>query len=367
MTSLYIHIPFCERKCLFCSFVVAVGQEHRQQLYLDCLEREASSYRGTKVSTIYLGGGTPTLLKADSLRRLFDIVRSHFAYPASAEFTIEANPEGITPEKLDVLHEAGVNRISLGVQSLNDRYLQHLGRCHDAARAAATFAQLRKSDFKNINVDLMCSFPEQTLAELRDDVESLVRWGSEHVSLYTLTVDPQSRFFAQQVKETDNIQQRQQYELIVSLLEEHGYPQYEISNFAKPGMESRHNLNYWQGGNYIGLGVGAHAHQDGVRFWNVARLNEYMERLQAGEEAVEDQEVLSSDQRFWETVLFGLRMNAGVDLAQLEQRYGYRIAPDRRKRLDDFVREGWLKRSGDRLAATARGRLVLDELAAYLI
>lgn len=367
MTSLYIHIPFCERKCLYCSFVVAVGQQHRVDDYLECLEREAERYQRSSIETIYIGGGTPTFLNAHQLERLFGIIKSRFRYLPSSEIAVEANPEGITLEKAETLRELGVNRISLGVQSFHDRYLKFLGRSHDSLKAVTAFNILREAGFENINVDLMHSFPGQTLSEIRDDLHILVGFGSEHVSLYTLTIEENSRFFAQKLPEQDGHAQGEQYQAVVSFLEESGWRQYEVSNFARPGFESEHNRNYWRGGNYVGLGVGAHSHRDGRRSWNVSRLQDFMTRMKDGRGAEEGAEELTPAQRLREALVFGLRMSDGVDLHALEERFFCRLEEETTARILEFVKNGLLMQRKRRLYATREGRLALDAISSDLI
>ncbi len=367
MTALYIHIPFCEKKCFYCSFVVTIAQQQRMDAYVDCLEKEMQRYRGQRLKTIYLGGGTPTLLDQSQLRRIIEAIRKTFLFDRETELTIEANPEGVDLEKAYLLLDLGVNRISLGTQSFHDHYLKFLGRCHDARMAVETFTVLRKAGFKNINVDLMYSFPRQTMEEIESDVGKLIEFASEHVSLYTLTVDPHSRFHAKKMAESENHLQAEQYERVVGLLAKAGLPQYEVSNFARPGQESRHNLIYWTGGNYIGIGVGAHSHQDGERRWNIAHLPEYIACLQTGGDPMEGFERLSREERLVETLLFGLRMNRGIHLQQLQNQLGCVLPGEKMHTLQTFIEGGWLIGENDLLKATDKGRLVLDEMAARLI
>ncbi len=364
---LYIHIPFCKSKCLFCSFVIAVGKEHRTDAYLDALAKEAGLYRGAALETVYIGGGTPTFLSTDQLKRLFGIIKENFTLADDAEITIEANPENIEFEKATVLKSLGVNRISLGVQSLNEKYLQFLGRSHNVNDVHAAFEILRNTKFDNINLDLMFSFPGQSLDELTDDVEKITSFNSEHLSLYTLMIEEKSRFFAQNIKLESGELRGRQYAHVVRLLEKKKFRQYEVSNFAKPQRESRHNSIYWQGGNYIGLGVGAHSHSYGKRFWNVSSLMTYLSRLEKGESPVEDFERLTIEQQFVETLLFGLRMIKGVDVYELEKRFGWMLPEDKKGRLREFVKSGFLSDDGRRIKTTLKGRLILDELCTRLV
>ena len=254
-----------------------------------------------------------------------------------------------------------------GVQSLNDNYLKYLGRNHDAQRAISAYQTVKDAGFDNVSVDLMYSFPQQTIAELKTDIDRMCRLNSDHISIYTLTIEENSRFFAKQVSLDGQDILVEQHTLVEQCLKERGFYQYEVSNFAKKNKESIHNVNYWLCGNYIGLGVGAHSHRDGLRSWNVSKLNEYIKRFQDGLSAKAGQEELTQQARFMEAVLFGLRMNQGIDLGSIEKRFGCPMPQEKRELLDRWAIEGFVTRDKDRWKATDRGRLVLDDLSAKLI
>lgn len=358
-TSLYIHVPFCARKCLFCSFVISVGQEHRRDDYVRALAREMEGRAAKPLKSIYFGGGTPSMLDEHQFDVLMRAVKEKFSFPGGIEITLEANPESINRPKAEFLKTLGINRISLGVQSLNDRYLRFLGRGHNAAAAREAFRILRDAGFDNINLDLMYGFPGQTTLELQEDVRAMALLGSEHLSLYTLTIEPNSRFYAVQMKLDDDETLASQYLLTESLLKEHGFKQYEVSNFSRPGFESIHNKNYWQGGTYIGLGVGAHGFDGKRRWWNTSHLQDYLHKALKGDPAVEGFENLTNGQLAMEKVLFGLRMNDGIawDL----------VPPAKQEQIKAWAKDGFLSMENGRLKATDRGRLVLDELSSRLI
>jgi len=365
-SSLYIHIPFCSRKCLFCSFVIAVGQEHRRGEYVKALINEMKNNKGRRIKTIYLGGGTPGMLDEGQLDVLMDAIRKNFLFQNDIEITIEVNPENINRAKAKFLKTQGFNRVSLGVQSTNDRYLKFLGRGHDAAMARDAYRILREEGVMNINLDLMYAFPGETKEELEEDVRAISLLESEHLSLYTLTIEPNSRFYAAQMKLDDDEKLAEQYLLIARILNEHGFKQYEVSNFSRaPRFESIHNKNYWQGGPYIGLGVGAHGFTGRRRYWNTSNLQEYIQRAGGGGQgiegldAIEGYEDLTDDQLSMEKVLFGLRMNEGVP---------WDLVPSVKADLiQTWIKDGFLSLENGNLKTTDRGRLVLDELSARLI
>ncbi len=336
-------------------------------VYLDCLKREAAGYEGKMLETIYVGGGTPSLLSAAQLERLVKMIRRYFHFSRNCELTIEANPATFDREKARIIFELGFNRVSLGVQSLNDGYLKFLGRPHDSRQARQAFEILRQVGFKNINLDLMYSFPGQSEAEIREDAVGIAAWGSEHLSLYTLTVEEGSKFFKKEYLWQDGLAQEEQYHLVTSILKEAQFEQYEVSNFARKGFESRHNICYWQGENYVGLGVGAHSHFNGERFWNVTNFMTYLNRLNDGQSPGAGNEQLSPPQRLIESLLFGLRMNEGVDIIALEERYECPLSADRKGLIERLCEDRLLQFYGERLRVTDEGRVVLDEISARLI
>ena len=367
MYSLYIHIPFCHKKCFYCSFVVSIKQEHRIEQYLDCLEAEARHYKAEKIKTIYIGGGTPTLLNEKQLDRLFKIIYKNFSLLENLEFTCEMNPEGIDKNKLQVLKNAGINRLSLGIQSFNNQYLKYLGRNHSASLAMKTFQQIRKSGFTNVNVDLMFSFPNQSMDDLKRDVEKVLELKSEHISLYALMIEENSRFYVKNIELQRGDIQAQQYQFVCDRLAESGLTQYEVSNFSLAGKTSEHNINYWQSGRYIGLGVGAHSYIGGRRWWNTSKLISYISSLQSGCLPQEGFENISVQGEFKEFVLFGLRMNRGVNIREIEAKLGVSFSLEQSQKIEALVREGFLVWRDEFLRTTSKGRLVLDEICSQII
>jgi len=362
--SLYVHIPFCSRKCLFCSFVIAVGQEHRREEYVKALINEMRMHRGKNLQTIYFGGGTPSALNENHFDQLMREIRNNFSLNENIEITLEANPESIDASKAKFLKNLGFTRVSLGLQSMNDRFLKFLGRNHDARLGLKAYEGLREAGFNNINLDLMYGFPGESMDELLQDVQAIGGLGSEHLSLYSLTIEPNSRFFITQVKLDDEEKLAQQYLLIAPLLATHGFEQYEISNFSKPGFQSAHNKNYWLGGAYLGVGMGAHGFDGRRRSWNISHLQEYLQRAGRPQELVEDYEDLTDQQLLMEKILFGLRMNAGIN---------YEAVPiEKQALINQWIKDGFLETFssagvGKVLKVTDKGRLVLDELSSRLI
>lgn len=365
-TTLYIHIPFCSKKCYYCSFVVVIGQESKVGEYINTLSKEAKRYDGYKIKHVYIGGGTPSLLPAVHVEQLFEMIHSSFDVCSQAEITLEANPEGLDASLVQAWYASGVNRISLGVQTMNDVYLRQLGRIHDAEQVPKALTIIRDAGFSNVNCDLMFGFPGQTEAQVGEDVDRLLDFRPEHISLYSLTIDPRSRFHTDQININAH-QQADQYSLILDAMQSAGYHHYEVSNFARPGFESRHNRHYWEMGDYIGLGVGAHSYLNGVRFANDMSFSAYIKRIQTRVDLQTDPEPLNKESRLAEAIAFGLRMMEGVNIASLEQRFECSLDKDRRAVIQQLIGQKLLVQEAEKTRVTRDGLMVLDEISARLI
>ncbi|MDD3374399.1 MAG: radical SAM family heme chaperone HemW [Candidatus Omnitrophica bacterium] len=366
-SSIYIHIPFCKQKCFFCSFVISVAKNHRVNQYLDSLNSEMKKHSKKKIKTIYIGGGTPSFLDERQIKKLFYMIKDNFVIDKKCEITFEINPDLIDLKKAKLLRSLGVNRVSLGAQSFSNKYLKFLGRTHCCSDIRKSFFILRKAGFSNINLDFMYGFPGQTTQELAIDLKKMVDLKSEHLSLYTLTIDPHSKFYRTKVILPTGDALARFYVFVVKFLEKKGFCQYEISNFASDKKQSLHNCIYWNGGNYVGFGVGAHSHLDGERYWNVSKLYDYIVLMQKKKSSVEGKEKLSVRLRMMESLLIGLRMNKGVKIGVLEKRFGQKISSEKKKKIECFISDGFFELKGGVLCCTMKGRLVLDEISARLI
>jgi len=379
MPGLYIHVPFCVRKCAYCDFYslplagtpapAAAAQVTR---YLDALERELQGLPAEFApDTVYVGGGTPTVLPAPALTRLLALVRARFRLPANAEWSCEANPGTVTEEKAARLRAGGVNRVSLGVQTLDDNQLARLGRVHTARQAAESCAVLRAAGFDNLGVDLMYGLPGAPRAALERDLTELTAWRPAHVSAYALSFEPGTPLAARQargeVAAVPDAEQAAQYRLVRRRLAAAGFEQYEISNFARPGRACRHNLNYWAGGDYAGCGPAAHAHRQGRRSANVSDLREYCARLEAGRSPQVFTERLAPEAKARETLVLNLRRTAGVAADEFRRQTGFDVSALGGAALARALDLGLLAWQGRRLRLTARGLFVSDALFADLV
>jgi len=370
MLSLYIHIPFCIKKCLYCGFYSTTYSVSDADQYLSGLQIEAAGnkhdFLKTVFSTIYFGGGTPTVLHPDQLTRLIRIIRNEFRTAADAEFTVESNPNTATSEKLDLLLEQGVNRLSLGTQSFSDAILATLGRIHSAQEAADAFSRARRAGFNNIGVDLIYGIPGQTMQLWEESLDTVMGLKPEHVSAYSLSLDEGSQFYcmaeSRKLALPDDEIVAQMYERAVAKLRGAGYDQYELSNFSLPGFDCRHNMNYWERGEYLGLGPGAWSFISGRRYANIADNREYSHRLSEGWKAVDIEEIVTPESAARETLLLGLRTTKGLDLDRFERDFGR----DHRLQIElnagPLRDAGLLRAAGGRLWLTERGTLLSDEV-----
>ncbi len=335
-TSAYVHIPFCESKCGYCDFVSYAGRKDRMDDYVEAVCEEIrrtcrTSEKKIPLSTIYFGGGTPSCMKSQSLVRILDTLSSVCGFTPDAEITIEANPGTVTRESLAEMRAGGFNRISFGVQSFSDTLLRAIGRIHTGDDARTAIQAAREAGFTNISGDLMTGLPGQTMGDVLDSLTKLITHGVEHVSVYALSIEEGTPFFAKYAKDDDALpsdgDEREMYHRVVHELEINGYHRYEISNFCKPGRESRHNTVYWNALPYYGFGCGAHAYREGIRRGNTTDLETYIRVMtQEGsnpEDAVSEEEEICPEEAAAEAMLLGFRMTVGIDEDVFRRRFGY--------------------------------------------
>ena len=359
---LYLHIPFCLQICPYCSFYKDIAGPGKADPLVDAVIREAELFGShCAPETVFIGGGTPTALSVSQLDRLFAGLKSHLDLSCVAEFTIEMNPATVTARKADLLRTHGVNRVSMGVQSWDPELLKVLGRVHDAEQVRKSFSILRAAGYDNLNLDLIYGVPGQTLAQWEDSLQQTIELAPDHISAYCLTYEEDTEYFErlQRGEFRENTDQDAEFfECGVELLSAAGYAQYEISNHARPGRESRHNIAYWEGADYLGLGPSAWSTIGERRWQNVPDTAAYVRSMRAGVRPISTEELLPADTRESEKIAFGLRMNAGIDPARLMRNHDL---------VTGLREEGLLEDHGPRVRLTARGRLLADEIAAQLI
>jgi len=381
--SLYVHIPFCRSKCVYCDFNSYAGQEALIPAYVEALLREAEAwsgfYAGTTVETLFFGGGTPSLTPPAEMKRLMEGLRQRFAIAAEAEVSLEANPESVHFDYLRGLRDLGVNRLSLGVQSFDDEELRLLGRIHSAAEAEAAYGAARQAGFENVGLDLIFGLPQQELESWQQSLEKAIRLGPDHLSLYALTVEentPLGRAVAaNRAWEPDEDAQAEMYEESEDRLEAVGYDHYETSNWAWPGHRCRHNLTYWETRPYLGLGAGAHSYLSGCRFATTPLPQDYIELIQASGPAEERDgglnlskmpqvtslERLSEQTEMSDTMILGLRLTDGVSRERFRERFGVGLEERYSQEISDLTRLGLLEMDSKSVRVTKRARLLANE------
>jgi oxygen-independent coproporphyrinogen III oxidase len=374
MLGLYIHIPFCSAICNYCNFNRGLFDGPQKLRYVDALLAEiAASGRGGRAGragepadTIFFGGGTPSLLEPDEIARIIAACGDAFDLASDAEITLEANPETVDEPKLSAFRTAGVNRLSFGVQSFREPELRRLSRLHTADRARLAVAEARAAGFGNLSLDLMMWLPEQRVEDWLESVDAAIAVGPEHLSLYLLEVYPNAPLKDDMARarwsQAPDDDAAAMYMTAMERLETAGYEQYEISNVAKPGHRSRHNLKYWTDGEWLGFGCGAHTTKGGVRAKNVAGTDDYIRCIGSGQSAAIEVRPMSAEERLGDALFTGLRLTDGVNLDAIRDRYGVDVWQRHGATLTDFIDAGLLRHEDGQLWLTRRGMLLAHEV-----
>ena len=375
MTGLYIHIPFCKSRCIYCGFYSTTA-EQMKQAYVDAVCREMELRKavyekegkdvGKTLATVYLGGGTPSQLSPTQLQQLFDTIARHYDVSDDAEITIECNPDDVTEAFAELLRSLPVNRVSMGAQTFDDDRLQFIHRRHTSEQVTTAIQRLRKKGIHNISIDLMYGFPDETLEEWEYDIQQALALNVEHISAYALTYEEGTPLYRLQeegkVKEIDEERSLAMYDRLIDRLQEAGYEHYEISNFSRKGWRSRHNSSYWQLVPYIGIGAAAHSYDGRQRQWNIADINSYINHIQQGIVPAEE-ELLDKDSRYNDHVMLALRTCEGLDLSTLDS--------DERSYCEEtakkFVLDGLLVKTDNHLRLSRKGLFVSDMIMSELM
>ena len=381
MAGLYIHIPFCASRCIYCGFysTTAVASQDRytdalcreMQMQKDYLLKALDATPHMELSTVYLGGGTPSQLSGENLEKLFDTIynkvyQDQLPVSATAEVTIECNPDDITPQFASILSSLPVNRVSMGVQTFSDERLKFLRRRHSARDVDQAIGRLRQAGIDNISIDLMFGFPQETMTDWRTDLQQALSLEVEHISAYSLMYEEGTVLYRLQqekkVRETDEETSLAMYNLLIDELTAHGFEHYEISNFARPGFRSRHNSSYWQAVSYLGLGASAHSYNGYSRQWNVADIRQYIEAIERGVLSAEI-ETLDADTRYNDRIATALRTREGIDLSVLEKPYQTYL----KELATPHIRRGHLVLKDGCLALSRSGIFISDSIMADLM
>lgn len=369
----YVHIPFCRAKCHYCDFNSYAGMEGIFDDYAQALIDEISRAlpASTPLDSVYFGGGTPTVLPAGVLAAILRTMEERFGLAADAEITAEANPGTVDAGYLWALRGCGFNRLSVGVQSFEDAVLARIGRIHTVREGRDAVVGARVAGFDNVSIDLMFGLPDQSASGWRRDLQSAFELSPEHISLYELTIEEGTRFGDLQkrclLKLPDEDEQIEMYEMAIEALTAAGFEHYEVSNFARPGRRSRHNQTYWRNEPYFGFGAGATAYLGGVRSANVRSPVDYIERIRSTGSAVESAETVVGRQAMGETIMLGLRMLDGVELAAFQSRFGVALPDVYRKEIASLTLRGLIQLTDTRIKLTPVGVLLANEAAAEFL
>lgn len=365
--ELYVHIPFCIRKCDYCDFLSFPSTEEQQYRYMEALKKEISgtgSFPDSHVASVFFGGGTPSVPKAELLAEILTLLKQNFRFDQDAEITLEANPGTLSEAKLQIYREAGFNRLSLGCQSVHDRELRQLGRIHTFRDFLESFSQARGCGFSNINVDLMSGLPGQSLESYEASLRTVAELGPEHISAYSLIVEPGTPFASRDLDLPEEETERKMYERTGEILGEYGYTQYEISNYAKPGCECRHNIGYWKRVDYLGFGPGAASLLENRRFTNTTDVRKYLADSGQPEKIRENTEQLSQQDCMEEFMFLGLRMNEGISEQEFWRLFGKTVDEVYRPVLEKYLKLEMLWRTGGRIGLTRQGVSVSNVIMA---
>ncbi|MFD1335420.1 radical SAM family heme chaperone HemW [Oceanobacillus iheyensis] len=367
--AVYIHIPFCKQICHYCNFVKYFYMENKADDYIEALIHEIDCTvigYNVHVDTIYMGGGTPTALNIQQLKKLFNFLGRKFNLESCKEFTIEINPGDIDHEKAQLLSSYGVNRVSFGVQVMDDDMLRKIGRMHCVKDVYETVDLLTKNDFRNISLDLIYALPNQTVEHFEKTLQDALQFGLPHYSTYALQIEPKTVFFHKQNKgqlqRPPEDAEVEMYRILQHEMKKRGIRQYEISNFAKPGYESKHNLTYWNNDYYYGFGAGAHGYIPGKRTSNSKPLGTYMRAAKEEGSAIDEIEEITKKDQIEEELFLQLRKTSGIDKKMFEQKYGVSLEQLYEKELQDLLEQGLLRLIDGKYRLTDRGMLLGDQV-----
>jgi oxygen-independent coproporphyrinogen-3 oxidase len=372
MAGIYLHIPFCKQACHYCDFHFSTNMEVRNEL-LRLMAREIELQKeylaNELINTIYFGGGTPSLLTSDEIKKLLDTIYTLFKVNEDVEITLEANPDDLTSESLKAFSQAGINRLSIGIQSFEDRILKFLNRAHSAKAATDSVIFARDAGFTNISLDLIFAIPDQDEKEWATNIHQAIALAPEHVSAYSLTIEEKTTFgrwaARGKFKSVDDDSSAGQLEVLVQELEHAGYEQYEVSNFCKPGFQSNHNSSYWKGHPYLGIGPSAHSYNRLTRQFNVSNNHHYVRALKEDQIPFE-REVLSVQDHVNEYLLTTLRTKWGTHLQKLKEEFEYDILARHPEFINDLLKNDLAVIEQNYLKLTRKGKLLADKISADL-
>ena len=370
MLGLYIHIPFCVSKCKYCDFNSYKLNLDKKKKYLKALQKEMEFYReevvGKNIETIFIGGGTPSILNENEIKFLFDEIKKNFNIKKDAEITMECNPGTLTLEKLKVMKDCGVNRLSIGLQAVQNQHLNYIGRIHTYEEFEKNYKQAKEVGFENINIDLMYALPNQSREDWMESLEKVVKLNPTHISAYSLILEEGTELFnmyeRKEFKLLDEDTDIEMYKYTINYLKSNGYDQYEISNYAKKGYECKHNILYWKCKNYVGLGASASGFLNKTRYNNLCGLDEYEEIIYSGKKPLEWEEKLSIKDEIEESIFLGLRMNEGIKFEDFLEKYNFNFKEEYKNEINKLKNMGLIQVDDQFMALTQKGREISNSV-----
>jgi oxygen-independent coproporphyrinogen-3 oxidase len=372
VSGLYLHIPFCKQACHYCDFHFSVSLKNKEAVLnsmLKEIEVQSNFFEGEKLDTIYYGGGSPSILSEAELVEIQNKIYDTFPINDGAEISLEANPDDLSTEKLDSLKNAGINRLSIGIQSFRDEDLKLMNRVHNSDEAKRCISDARKAGFENFNIDLIYGIPGLSINDWKENLQIFFDYDLPHLSAYSLTIEDKTAFgnWVQKgkLKVSDDEEVIEQFKELMEQANRHGYDHYEISNFSKPAFESKHNTSYWKGDSYLGIGPSAHSYNGNKRRWNIRNNPKYVAAIESGNGLFEE-EVLSETDKFNEYLLTRLRTSWGVDLNFVKSEFGTTVMETLENDSSAFINRSLLTREKDHIYLTENGKLVADKITADL-
>ena len=370
MLGLYIHIPFCVTKCKYCDFNSFKIDLNEKIKYLNYLGEEMKLYKeeikNREIDSVFVGGGTPSILNENEINILFEKIKENFNIKSNAEITMECNPGTLTLNKLKVMKKSGVNRLSIGLQAVQNHHLKYIGRIHTFEEFEKNYHDAKQMGFDNINIDLMYALPNQSREDWMESLGKVVKLNPTHISAYSLILEENTELFKMYERDEFNLLDEntdiEMYEYTINYLKSHGYNQYEISNYAKDNFECKHNVLYWKCEEYVGIGASASGYFNGIRYNNICELDNYEKMILEGEKPIEWEEKLSIKDEIEESIFLGLRMNEGIQISDFKEKYNFDFEKEYKNEIEKLSKMELIEIDNNRMKLTQKGREISNSV-----
>ena len=370
MLGLYIHIPFCVTKCKYCDFNSFKIDLNEKIKYLNYLGEEMKLYKeeikNREIDSVFVGGGTPSILNENEINILFEKIKENFNIKSNAEITMECNPGTLTLNKLKVMKKSGVNRLSIGLQAVQNHHLKYIGRIHTFEEFEKNYHDAKQMGFDNINIDLMYALPNQSREDWMESLEKVVKLNPTHISAYSLILEENTELFKMYERDEFNLLDEntdiEMYEYTIDYLKSHGYNQYEISNYAKDHLECKHNVLYWKCEEYVGIGASASGYFNGIRYNNICELDNYEKMILEGEKPIEWEEKLSIKDEIEESIFLGLRMNEGIQISDFKEKYNFDFEKEYKNEIEKLSKMELIEIDNNLMKLTQKGREISNSV-----